>query len=145
MMQTLPTAEIAVRLASAVLIGTAIGLERMWHHKVAGLKTNTLVTLGAAIFGIISADASFLPNWSASQFSIGVITGIGFLGSGIMIQGGGHIQGINSAATIWVAAATGLACGFGEYTLAILSLIAVVTVQFVHKWIENRSDGNLPK
>jgi putative Mg2+ transporter-C (MgtC) family protein len=134
----LPHDEILIRLLLSILAGSLIGLERLWHHKEAGLKTNTLVSLGSAIFGIISSDAAFLPNWSASQFSIGVITGIGFLGSGIIIQGSERVQGINSAATIWVAAGAGLACGFGEANLAVIAVLLTIGVQFVHRWIESK-------
>jgi putative Mg2+ transporter-C (MgtC) family protein len=130
--------EIALRIGASVLAGSLIGLERVWHHKAAGLKTNTLVAMGSAIYGLISTNSNWVPNWSASQFSIGVITGVGFLGSGIILHGGEHIQGINSAATIWVSAGVGLACGMGEYGLAGISLAAVLIVQFVHRWIENK-------
>ena len=107
--QTLSATEIMARLGCALLAGTLIGLERHWNHKVAGLKTNTLVCVGAAIFGMIATNSQTFPNWSASQFTIGVITGVGFLGSGIILQGPGHVQGVNSAATIWVASGVGLA------------------------------------
>lgn len=136
--QTLGPTEVALRVAGSVLGGTLIGLERLWHHKAAGLKTNTLVALGAAIFGMIGTNSEFLPNWSASQFAIGVITGVGFLGSGIILQNTGHVQGVNSAATIWVSAGVGLGCGMGEYGLAVISLLAVIFVQFLHRWIESK-------
>lgn len=123
-----------------MLSGTLIGLERLWHHKVAGLKTNTLVCLGATIFGMISTNSQYMQNWSGSQFAIGVITGVGFLGSGIILQGSGHIQGVNSAATIWVASGVGLAVGMGEYGLGLISLAAILIVQFTHKTIESRVD-----
>jgi putative Mg2+ transporter-C (MgtC) family protein len=120
-----------------VIAGTLIGFERLWHHKVAGLKTNTLVCMGATIFGMIATNSGFLQNWSGSQFAIGVITGVGFLGSGIILQGPGHVQGVNSAATIWVASAVGLAVGMGEYGLGYISLAAILIVQFTHRRIEN--------
>ncbi len=130
-----PSLEINLRIVAAIFAGTLIGLERMWRHKEAGLKTNTLVSLGACIFGLIGAEST-LPNWSASQFSIGVITGVGFLGSGIMLKDKGHVQGINSAATVWVSAAIGLACGMGEYAIGISSLCGSLFVQVVHRKIE---------
>jgi putative Mg2+ transporter-C (MgtC) family protein len=137
-LQALSVQDIAMRVGTSVLGGTAIGLERLWYHKAAGLKTNTLVALGAAIFGMIGENSQFLQNWSASQFSIGVITGVGFLGSGIMMQRADHVQGVNSAATIWVSAGVGLACGMGEYGVGLISLFAVIFVQFVHRWIESK-------
>jgi len=136
--QELEANEVALRIGTSILAGTLIGLERLWNHKVAGLKTNTLVALGAAIFGLISINSQFLQNWSASQFSIGVITGVGFLGSGIILQNSGQVQGVNSAATIWVSAGVGLACGMGEYGIALISLVGVLFVQFFHRWVENK-------
>jgi putative Mg2+ transporter-C (MgtC) family protein len=142
MFQALGANEILLRVAASVLAGSLIGLERLWRHKAAGLKTNTLVSLGSAIFGLISTNSEHIPNWSASQFSIGVITGVGFLGSGIILQGTRHIQGVNSAATIWVAAGVGLACGMGEYGMAFISLGAILFVQFFHRWIEEKVRTN---
>lgn len=131
------TIEMNLRIAAAILAGTLIGFERLWRHKEAGLKTNTLVALGACIFGLIGAEST-LPNWSASQFAIGVITGVGFLGSGIMLKDKGHVQGINSAATVWVSAAIGLACGMGEYAIAFSSLCGSLIVQILHRTIEGK-------
>lgn len=136
--QELSIGDIAVRVGLSVIAGTLIGLERLFHHKEAGLKTNTLVALGAGIFGMIATNSNYMPNWSASQFSIGVITGVGFLGSGIVLRNTHHIQGVNSAATIWVSAGVGLACGMGEYGIGYVSLLAVILVQICHRWIEDR-------
>jgi putative Mg2+ transporter-C (MgtC) family protein len=136
--QALTANEIAVRIFSSVVAGTLIGLERLFRHKVAGLKTNTLVCMGAAMFGMISSNSQRLPNWAGSQFVIGVITGVGFLGSGIIIQSRGHVQGVNSAATIWVASGVGLALGMGEIALGFASLASILVVQFTHRKIEAR-------
>jgi putative Mg2+ transporter-C (MgtC) family protein len=136
--QDLDLMEISLRIFFSIIAGSLIGLERLWHHKEAGLKTNTLVCMGATIFGMISTNSSALPLWSASQFSAGIITGVGFLGSGIILQRNQHIQGVNSAATIWVSAGLGLACGVGQYGLAIVALVAVLVVQFFHRWVESK-------
>ena len=87
---------------------------------------------------MISTNSEYLPNWSGSQFAIGVITGVGFLGSGIILQGQQHVQGVNSAATIWVASGVGLAIGMGQYGLGFVSLFAILLVQFTHRLIEAR-------
>lgn len=134
--RTLAPATVVLRIVFAVLAGSLIGLERLLNHKQASLKTNTLVALGSCVFGLIATDSYFLPSWSASQFSIGVITGIGFLGSGIMMHNSNQLQGVNSAATIWVSAGIGLACGLGEGAIATWSLIACLGVQYLHRWIE---------
>jgi putative Mg2+ transporter-C (MgtC) family protein len=133
----IPIVDLCMSIGSAVVAGSLIGLERLWHHKAAALKTNTLVCLGACIFSVIGMNGTNLPNWSASQFSMGVIAGVGFLGSGIMMQSKGHIQGINSAATIWVSAGIGLACGMAEYELAGVALAATLFVQVFHRWAES--------
>ena len=137
MFQNLNEVEIAIRVFASVIAGSLIGFERLWYHKIAGLKTNTLVCLGATIFGMISTNSQYLQNWSGSQFAIGVITGVGFLGSGIILQGSGHVQGVNSAATIWVASGVGLALGMGQFGLGFISLIAIMLVQLIHRKIES--------
>lgn len=139
--QSLGLTVVLARVLCGVLAGTLIGLERLWHHKQAGLKTNTLVCLGATIFGMIATNSQHLQNWSGSQFAMGVVTGVGFLGSGIILQGPGHIQGVNSAATIWVASGVGLAIGMGEFGLAFVSLAGILIVQFTHRRIESKVDS----
>lgn len=134
--QLLSVNEVFLRVVLGVFAGSLIGLERLLHHKVAGLKTNTLVCLGATIFGMIATNSAFIHNWSASQFAIGVITGVGFLGSGIILQGPANVQGVNSAATIWVASAVGLSLGMGEFGLGLVSLAAILTVQYTHRRFE---------
>lgn len=143
--QELQPGEISLRLFMAALGGSLIGIERLMRHKEAGLKTNTLVALGASVFGLIAANSAYLANWSASQFATGVVTGIGFLGSGVILQRGtqgsqdiAHLQGVNSAATIWSSAGLGLACGLGQYGLSLMALVAILIVQVLHRWIEER-------
>jgi putative Mg2+ transporter-C (MgtC) family protein len=96
-------------LATAVLFGAAIGFERQWRQRLAGLRTNTLVALGAASFvmfsGLVVADAS--PTRVAAQ----VVSGIGFLGAGLIFKEGLSVHGLNTAATLWCAAAVGVLAG----------------------------------
>jgi putative Mg2+ transporter-C (MgtC) family protein len=134
--------ELAKRLALSLLFGTIVGLERQWHHKTAGLKTNTLVAVGATAFTLV-AELGFAPGVYLPQVAAGVVTGIGFIGGGVIMRRGGNVQGINSAATLWATASMGLAIGAGYYALAWLILGIVVTIQFVQHglalWIDRRS------
>ena len=134
--------DIILRLALSLLIGLIIGIERQWHHKNAGLKTNTLVAVGSTAFALIS-ELGFGPNSNPTQIAAGVVTGIGFLGAGVIMRRGGSIQGINTAATLWATASMGLALGGGHYRLALLLLAAVLIIQLPLRWvarfIDNRS------
>jgi putative Mg2+ transporter-C (MgtC) family protein len=129
----------STRLALAVLFGALIGVERQWHHKTAGLKTNSLTALGVTAF-TIAAQLGFS---NPSQVAVGVLTGIGFIGGGVIIQQGGNIQGVNSAATLWVTAAGAMLIGIGRYHIALVLLALVLIVQLllrrVAEWIDHRS------
>jgi putative Mg2+ transporter-C (MgtC) family protein len=136
--------EVAFRLLFALVSGALVGIERQWHHKNAGLKTNTLVALGAATFGLISARGlSGDPRVAA-----GVVTGIGFIGGGVIMRRGGSVQGINSAATLWATASLGLAAGLGSLDLASLVLVLTLVTQFSTRWagiwIDKRSGLVVP-
>lgn len=113
----------------AVLLGSAIGLEREIGGKSAGLRTNVLICLGAAVFTIISRQlAADLPNDSVSRIAAQVVTGVGFLGAGAIIQDRGGVHGLTTAATIWLVASIGMACGAGFYQLAVVSAAAAILV-----------------
>lgn len=134
--------ELAGRLFFSLLSGMVVGLERQWHHKHAGVKTNTLVATGATAFALVSQHG-FGPNSNPAQVAAGVVTGIGFIGAGVIMRRGGSVQGINSAATLWASASMGLAIGAGYYKLAALVLIAVLAIQLLLQrlanWIDSRS------
>jgi putative Mg2+ transporter-C (MgtC) family protein len=130
------TAELAGRLLFAMLSGALIGIERQWHHKNAGLKTNTLVALGAAAFGLISVHGPA----ADIRVAAGVVTGIGFIGAGVIMRRGGSVQGINSAATLWATASLGLGIGLGNYDLACLVLVFVLATQFFARWVASWID-----
>ncbi|PKL42968.1 MAG: hypothetical protein CVV39_08765 [Planctomycetes bacterium HGW-Planctomycetes-1] len=112
-------------LLVSVVLGGIIGLERELHGKAAGLRTNTLICLGACIFTVISTSISGSePGRIAAQ----IVTGIGFLGAGAIIHSGIGIQGLTTAAVIWVAASIGMACGIKMYSLAIAATILALIV-----------------
>jgi putative Mg2+ transporter-C (MgtC) family protein len=132
--------DVFVRLMLALGCGTLLGFERQWFHKNAGLKTTTLVALGSAVFGMLS-----LGPWpgggSATQMAVGIITGVGFLGGGVIFHvRQSSIQGINSAATIWMTAALGLAAGVGAGALALVGVCIAFIMQFTHRQMAHTVD-----
>ena len=112
----------------AVVFGAAIGLEREIRGKAAGLRTNVLICLGAAVFTIISKQMAVGTNNSITRIAAGVVTGVGFLGAGAIIRDRVGINGLTTAATIWLVASIGMACGAGFYTLAVISTFVAVVV-----------------
>ena len=103
--------DIALRLATALLIGAVIGFERQWRQRMAGLRTNALVSLGAAGFVVFG---HLLPEGSAPQIAAQIVSGIGFLGAGVILREGINIRGLNTAATLWCSAMVGMFAGAGQ-------------------------------
>ena len=129
-----------LRLALAAAFGGAIGLEREYHHKPAGLRTNMLIALGSALFSMLSVGlggGAGSPDRIAAQ----VVTGIGFLGAGAILRSGENIHGLTTAATIWVNAAIGMAAGLGSYAVAAgaagLTLIVLAILPFIERRFED--------
>lgn len=110
-MQTLTVADFALRLAVGVGCGAIIGLERQWRARMAGLRTNALVATGATLFvlyAVATEDSS--PTRVASY----VVSGIGFLGGGVILREGFNVRGLNTAATLWCSAAVGVLAASGH-------------------------------
>ena len=120
-----------VRVILATVLGGIIGLEREFHGKAAGLRTNLLICLGAAVFTIISKQMTLGSNDSITRIAAQIVTGVGFLGAGAIIQDTGGVHGLTTAATIWLVASIGMACGAGLYRLAILVTILAIFVLIV--------------
>ncbi len=118
----------AVNLAAAVLFGGVIGAERQLRQRTAGLRTNALVALGAASFVLFAA--TFDKDVSPTRVAAQIVSGIGFLGAGIIYRDGFSISGINTAATLWCAAAIGMLAGHGQIAFAALVTGFVVLVNF---------------
>jgi len=112
----------------AVIFGGAIGLEREIRGKAAGLRTNVLICLGAAVFTIISRQMGAGQEGAMTRIAAGVVTGVGFLGAGAIIRERTGVHGLTTAATIWLVASIGMACGAGFYTLAVISTVIAVVV-----------------
>lgn len=105
----------------ALAAGIALGLEREMKDKAAGLKTITLITLGSALFAIISYNVG-QPNSEATRIASYIVSGIGFLGAGVIFKDGVNVSGLTTASVIWLASAVGMAIGFGEVYLALIFL-----------------------
>ena len=131
---TLASWEVVLRLALAAVLGGAIGLEREIREREAGLRTHLLVSLGSALFTLVSAYGfhSFLASGSSvvradpSRIAAQIVTGIGFLGAGAIIRQGLSVRGLTTAATLWVVAAIGLASGAGYYGAAVVTTVLVI-------------------
>jgi uncharacterized membrane protein YhiD involved in acid resistance len=131
----IPTEVALLRLGIALVCGALIGIERQWRHKSAGVKTNTLVAIGAAGFAIIS-DTFGPGNHNPAQVAAAVVSGIGFIGAGVIIHRGATVQGVTTAATLWANASMGVAIGIGQYTVGGLIVAGVVFVQLIMRRFE---------
>lgn len=114
----------------AVALGAAIGLERQLSGKPAGLRTNILICLGSAVFTIISksAEVGAEPASSFMRIAAQIVTGVGFIGAGAIIRDRSGVHGLTTAATIWLVASIGMACGAALYSLAVTSTIIAIVV-----------------
>lgn len=121
----------------SVACGFAIGLERELKHKAAGLRTNILICLGAAIFTLISERMAGSQD-SVTRIASQIVTGVGFLGAGAVIQDRGGVHGLTTAASIWLVASIGMACGAKLYPLAIISTILAILVLIGLSQIDRR-------
>jgi len=141
-MITLTTMDIIIRIAVAIGLGTIIGLERTFAGKTAGMRTYGMITLGSSIFVIISETImSSLSNpLIASPVIVpaAIISGIGFIGAGLIILHSNKITGLTTAAGLWVAAGVGMASGFGFFNLAIISTAAALII-FTIMWFLEES------
>ncbi|GAB3132373.1 MgtC/SapB family protein [Tsukamurella serpentis] len=113
-------------IAAGIAFGTLIGLERQYRARMAGLRTNALVCVGSALFVVLSARgfAGGDPTRVAAQ----IVSGIGFLGGGVILRDGLSVRGLNTAATLWCSAAVGALCGSGMYLPAAIGTVAVIGV-----------------
>jgi putative Mg2+ transporter-C (MgtC) family protein len=133
------------RMALAVLLGSVIGLEREVSRKYAGLRTYALVSLGAALFAILSEETyrffwknfGGTPNFDPSRIISQIVVGIGFLGAGMVIFHQDKILGLTTAAGIWVTAAIGAAVGVRAYSMAVFATLLTLFILIVLRWCEN--------
>jgi putative Mg2+ transporter-C (MgtC) family protein len=134
--------EVIVRIFLSIILSGLIGLERKMYNKPAGLRTNIMVGLGATILMILGlyilSNYNEAGNVDISRIVGQVVTGIGFLGAGAIIQSRGSVHGLTTAASIWVVAAIGMAVGLGYYFMAVSATLASLVVLVIVGRIEYR-------
>lgn len=132
--------EIILKLFVAVVLGMCVGTERLFMHKEAGMKTHSLVALGAALFVIISEMIAVkyddLANFDPSRIASQIVVGIGFIGAGMIMFRDSRLSGLSTASGVWVTAGIGMAVGFGLYGLAIITTILVLLIFILMSIIE---------
>jgi len=136
--------ELLGRLLLAAGLGAAIGIEREMTGKAAGLRTTILICLGAALLtGLSSALAS--GNADPTRITANIVSGIGFLGAGVILRTRGGVHGLTSAATIWVVAAIGIAAGGGQYVAAIgTTLLVLLVLVPLRRWEQRMETSRRP-
>lgn len=138
--------DIFLRLTVAMLLGLAIGAERIYAHKAAGMRTYAMVAMGASLFIVISqvialayaSNGGIDPLRMASQ----IIVGVGFLGSGLIIFKDDKLSGVTTASGLWVSAGIGMACGFGLYGIAIMTTLIALFI-FIVVWVVEQRFKNM--
>ena len=124
--------EVFLRLVVAVGLGLVVGAERLLVHKEAGMKTHALVSIGAALFALVSEELVQkyinLPGLNPTLIPAQIVLGIGFLGAGLIMLQGSRLRGLTTATGLWVVAGIGLASGLGFYALAIIATILVILI-----------------
>jgi len=125
------TVEMLLRLGSGVGLGAVIGFERQYRARMAGLRTNALVAAGATLFVLLSAHWFTGNAADPTRVAAQIVSGIGFLGGGVILREGLTVRGLNTAATLWCSAAVGALCGAGLYSVAAAGTVAVIAVNIV--------------
>jgi putative Mg2+ transporter-C (MgtC) family protein len=131
--------QLLVRVLVAAACGAVVGLEREWRDKPAGVRTYTLVAIGSAVFTVGAVRFCLERSGEAEQYQLdptrviqGIVGGIGFLGAGAILHSHGSVEGLTTAAGVWVIGAVGVACGLGYFDLAIVTaLLALIILGLV--------------
>jgi putative Mg2+ transporter-C (MgtC) family protein len=139
--------DFTLRLLTALCSGLCIGFERQWNHKSAGLRTNTLVSLGAAIFVLISILVTEKGNGDVTRIIGQVVTGIGFLCAGIIFKEGLSVHGLTTAVTVWCCSAVGCLAAAGYFKETMIATTFIILINLCLKpldeWLIKRNkDGN---
>jgi putative Mg2+ transporter-C (MgtC) family protein len=128
-----------IKILLAVLAGGLIGLEREFRDKAAGFRTIIFICLGATLFTIYSVQLA--GDRDPTRIAASIVTGVGFLGAGVILRNGGRIMGLTTAATIWLTAAIGMGLGGGQYLLTGISVLLILVILWVFPSIEHRIDN----
>ena len=135
------TLEIIVRLSTALLLGFIIGTERVWAHKTAGMRTYALVSMGSALFVLVSSQmvqayAGF-PGLNPLMIVAQIVVGVGFIGTGLIFTKDSKLMGLTTATGLWVCAGIGMACGFGLYCISLIATLLTLFT-FTGVWFIER-------
>jgi putative Mg2+ transporter-C (MgtC) family protein len=138
--------QVLIRLAAATLLGAVVGFQRERARKPAGLRTHMLVTLGTAVF-VLACSGQGMSMDGLSRVIQGIVTGIGFIGAGsiLKLDRERDIQGLTTAASVWMTAAIGVAVGLGSLGVALLSTLFTLIILSLAKRFEQRFDGRRPE
>lgn len=141
--QWLLTGGAAGRLLLAAALGGAIGIDREYHHRPSGVRTNVLICFGAAMFTFLSAIIAGDGSTNRGQIASNIVQGIGFLGAGLILHNRDRVSGLTSAATVWAVASIGMACGAGLYFPAVFATVIVLFVLEMVRVFEYRANIKL--
>jgi putative Mg2+ transporter-C (MgtC) family protein len=133
---------LTLHVLAALLFGAVIGAERQWRQRMAGLRTNTLVCMGSALF--VSLSAMVDHELSRTRIAAQVVSGIGFLGAGVIMKEGLNIRGLNTAATLWCSAAVGVLAGSGFILAAAIGTGAVLVANVLLRPVASRINREPP-
>lgn len=123
-----------ISISLALFLGMCIGIERQWRQRMAGLRTNTLVALGAAIFMILSTR---IGGDAEGRIASYIVSGMGFLGAGVILKDGATIRGLNTAATLWCTAAIGAFCGLGYIYEPLIGTAFIIAIHLILRPLSN--------
>ena len=126
-----------VKVAFSVICGTVIGFERECKNKSAGLRTMVLICLGGTIFTIVSQKAG---DYSDDRIAANIITGIGFIGAGVIFKDGLSVKGLTTASVIWIVASLGMLIGIAEFHLSIILTLIIIAILTLFSWLESLLD-----
>ena len=130
----------ALKICLAAVLGATIGLERLWWGHPAGLRTNLLIAISSCIFTIVSIEGFPLQGSAqdTARVAAQIVTGVGFLGAGAVLRSGGSIQGLTTAASIWLVAAIGMAVGTGLYFMAVFATLLSIGLLILLRPVSRR-------
>jgi putative Mg2+ transporter-C (MgtC) family protein len=133
--------EVLIRLCLAVVVGGLVGAEREYRDKTAGFRTIILITLGSALFTILSVN---MHDTATARISANIVTGIGFLGAGAIMRDNGRVGGLTTAATIWLSAALGMGIGAGQLLIVGMSvaitMVVLLCFPVLERWIDRKRE-----
>ena len=130
----------SLKLAVSLVLGASIGAEREYKGRNIGFRTIILITLGSTFFTILSYVIGASTDSDPARIASNIVTGIGFLGAGAIFRDGVSVRGVTTASIIWISAAIGMACGVGQFELAVMVTITVLLILLGFAWVQQFID-----